>query len=87
MIDLTREELEALRFWLSVVGHRGTREQLREALAVYDAVLGKIDSALGSITNPSLPAPTAEAKQNAASAASENGGQAQPEHTRAAARG
>lgn len=48
-IGFTREELEALKFWLSVIQFQGTREQVRKPLEVYDAVVGKVEGAIGGM--------------------------------------
>lgn len=48
MIEFTQEELQALKFWLSVIQFQGTREQIQKPLEVYDAVVGKIEGALAA---------------------------------------
>ncbi|MCC7162304.1 MAG: hypothetical protein IT331_07405 [Anaerolineae bacterium] len=56
-LELTPEELQALKFWLSVIQFQGTREQVRKPLEVYDAVVGKIEKQIDSCpTNDMVPA-------------------------------
>jgi len=45
---LSLEELQALKFWLGVITFQGTREQIKKPMVLYDAVLGKIESALAA---------------------------------------
>lgn len=52
-IEFTREELEALKFWLSVIQFQGTRAQVRKPLEVYDAVVEKVEQTLGESTSGS----------------------------------
>lgn len=61
-VELTREELLALKQWLNVIGFAGTRAELRAAFALYDSVVEKIEAALATASVPTKSQPTE--KQN-----------------------
>ncbi len=44
-VEFTTEEIAALRAWLAVLGFQGTAEQVRRALALYDAIMEKLERA------------------------------------------
>jgi len=45
-IELTREELLALRAWLAVLGFQGTAKELEKPLALHAGIMGKVEAAL-----------------------------------------
>ncbi len=44
-VELTHEELAALRQWLKAIGFQGTAEQLRGALALHESITLKLEKA------------------------------------------
>ncbi len=54
-IELTREELLALRAWLAVLGFQGTAKELEKPLALHAGIMGKVEAALNQAEAPGAP--------------------------------